>query len=50
MASNHQRNRISNAVDSLIAHLVPGSADDDEQRAQERHDACVDIVRTILDR
>jgi hypothetical protein len=49
MASN-QRNRVSNAIDSLITHLVPGTPHDDEQAVQERHDACFELVRTILDR
>jgi gamma-tubulin complex component 3 len=49
MASN-QRNRVANAIDSLIAHLVPASASDGEQLAQDRHDACFELVRTILDR
>jgi gamma-tubulin complex component 3 len=47
MASS-QRNRVSNAIDSLITHLVPGNPDD--QTAQERHDACFELVRAIIDR
>jgi len=49
MASS-QRNRVSNAIDSLIAHLVPSSPHDDEQTAQERHDASFELVRSILER
>ncbi|KXX75886.1 Spindle pole body component alp6 [Madurella mycetomatis] len=45
-----QRNRISNAIDSLITHLVPSDPNDDEQTAQERHDACFELVRSIFDR
>lgn len=48
--AHNQRNRISNAIDSLIAHLVPAAPHDDEQAAQERHDACFELVRTILER
>ncbi|KAK4229651.1 Spc98 family-domain-containing protein [Podospora fimiseda] len=42
--------RISNAIDSLITHLVPSNPNDTEQQAQERHDACFDLIRTILER
>lgn len=42
--------RITNAIDSLIAHLVPSDSNDDEQEAQERHDNCFELVKTILDR
>ena len=54
MATN-QRNRVSNAIDSLITHLVPGNANgpndaNDDDQAQERHDACFELVRTIFDR
>ncbi len=52
MASN-QRNRVSNAIDSLITHLVPGNPNDpndDDQAAQERHEACFELVRNIFDR
>ncbi|KAK4162590.1 Spc98 family-domain-containing protein [Cladorrhinum sp. PSN259] len=42
--------RVSNAIDSLITHLVPSNPNDSEQQAQERHDACFDLVRTILER
>ncbi|KAK4121359.1 hypothetical protein N657DRAFT_673671 [Parathielavia appendiculata] len=50
MTSN-QRNRVSNAIDSLISHLVPSNpSEEDEQSAQERHDACFELVRNILDR
>lgn len=46
-----QRNRIENAIHSLIAHLVPGNPDDeDEQAAQGRHDACFELVQSILER
>ncbi|KAK0708757.1 Spc98 family-domain-containing protein [Apiosordaria backusii] len=48
--SHAPRNRISNAIDSLITHLVPSNPNDDEQTAQERHDACFELVRTIFER
>jgi gamma-tubulin complex component 3 len=48
--ANNQRNRVSNAIDSLITHLVPSNSGEDEQRAQERHDACFELVRTMLER
>ncbi|KAF7545398.1 hypothetical protein G7046_g9574 [Stylonectria norvegica] len=41
--------RITNAIDSLIAHLVPSDANEDEDVAQERHDTCFELVKTILD-
>ncbi|CAM1501082.1 Fc.00g102440.m01.CDS01 [Cosmosporella sp. VM-42] len=41
--------RITNAIDSLIAHLVPSDPDGDEEAAQERHDTCFELVNTILD-
>ena len=51
MATN-QRNRVSNAIDSLITHLVPGNPNEpnDDDQAQERHDACFELVRKIFDR
>ncbi|KAK3942277.1 Spc98 family-domain-containing protein [Diplogelasinospora grovesii] len=48
--SHDRSNRISNAIDSLITHLVPGDPQDDEQTAQERHDTCFELVRSIFQR
>jgi thioredoxin-like negative regulator of GroEL len=48
--ANNQRNRVSNAIDSLITHLVPAGPHDDEQSVQERHDACFELVRNIFER
>ncbi|KAG7289721.1 hypothetical protein NEMBOFW57_006097 [Staphylotrichum longicolle] len=48
--ANNQRNRVSNAIDSLITHLVPAGPHDDEPSVQERHDACFDLVRNIFER
>lgn len=42
--------RIANAVDSLIAHLVPPNPRESESAAQERHDACFALVKSIIDR
>lgn len=39
--------RIASAIDSLIAHLVPHG---DEPAARERRDACVALVRSIIER
>lgn len=49
MAST-QRNRVNNAIDSLIAHLVPPVPGDDELTAQARHDESFELVRSILER
>ena len=45
-----QNHRVSNAIDSLISHIVPSVPYDDEEAAQERHDNCFDLVRSILER
>lgn len=42
--------RIANAIDSLIAHLVPQIPRQDESAARERHDACFARVKSIIDR
>ncbi|KAM7188309.1 spindle pole body component alp6 [Rhypophila sp. PSN 637] len=47
--SQDRNHRISNAIDSLINHLIPSNPRDDEQTAQERHDACFQIVKSIID-
>ncbi|PHH89049.1 hypothetical protein CDD83_6717 [Cordyceps sp. RAO-2017] len=41
--------RIANAIDSLIAHLIPRNRRDDEAAAQDRHDACFALVKSIID-
>ncbi|RMJ08686.1 hypothetical protein CDV36_011702 [Fusarium kuroshium] len=41
--------RITNAIDSLITHLVPSNPNDTEEVAQERHDTCFEIVKSIID-
>ncbi|KAK4249050.1 Spc98 family-domain-containing protein [Corynascus novoguineensis] len=50
MASNPRNPRVSNAIDSLITHLVPSNPDDDEYAAQRRHRASFELVQSILDR
>lgn len=44
--SNH---RISNAIDSLIGHLIPANPREDEETSQARHDDCFELVRSILE-
>ncbi|KAM0557228.1 hypothetical protein ACHAPJ_005492 [Fusarium lateritium] len=41
--------RITNAIDSLITHIVPTDPNEPEQVAQERHDTCFEIVKSIID-
>ncbi|KAL7767778.1 hypothetical protein ACKLNR_002079 [Fusarium oxysporum f. sp. zingiberi] len=41
--------RITNAIDSLITHIVPSDPNDPEDVAQERHDTCFEIVKSIID-
>lgn len=42
--------RITNAIDSLIAHVVPKQPNDTEEAAQERHDTCFELVKSVLER
>ncbi|KYK60683.1 hypothetical protein DCS_01821 [Drechmeria coniospora] len=42
--------RIAKAIDSLIAHLVPTGADEDESAAQQQHDAYFRLVKNIIDK
>lgn len=42
--------RITNAIDSLITHIVPSDPNASEEAAQERHDTCFELVKSILDR
>ncbi|KAK3681468.1 Spc98 family-domain-containing protein [Podospora appendiculata] len=48
--SQDRGQRVSNAIDSLITHLIPVDPRDDEQTIQERHDACFELVRSIFER
>lgn len=47
--SLEKNSRVSSAIDSLIAHLVPADLDDDDQTSQERHDNCFELARSILE-
>lgn len=42
--------RVSNAIDSLISHLVPRDPNEDEATAQQRHDSCFELAKTLIDR
>jgi gamma-tubulin complex component 3 len=48
--SQDKSSRIYSAVDSLIVHLVPTHPGEDTETAQERHDNCFELVRSIIDR
>ena len=48
--SQEREHRIYNAIDSLIAHIVPTDPEEADDAAQERHDNCFELVKTILDR
>ncbi|KAH7148809.1 Spc98 family-domain-containing protein [Dactylonectria macrodidyma] len=41
--------RITNAIDSLITHIVPSDPNASEEAVQERHDTCFELVKSILD-
>lgn len=42
--------RIANAIDSLITHLIPINPHEDEDAAQQRHDNCFEFVKTLIER
>ena len=42
--------RISNAIDSLVSHLIPRNPQEDDAAAQERHNLCFELSKTIIDR
>ncbi|KAK0726957.1 Spc98 family-domain-containing protein [Lasiosphaeria miniovina] len=48
--SNDRGHRVASAIDSLITHLLPANPDDDDQVAQDKHDACFELVRSIIER
>jgi len=48
--SNERGPRVANAIHSLIDHLVPSDAQDDRDSADERHDACFQLARSIFER
>lgn len=41
--------RIIAALGQLIAHIVPSDPDEDPDSAQDRHDACLELVTSIID-
>ncbi|GAO15319.1 uncharacterized protein UV8b_04858 [Ustilaginoidea virens] len=41
--------RIISALEHLIAHIVPTDPDEDPDAAQERHDACLEYVKSVID-
>ncbi|KAL2891826.1 Spc97/Spc98 family protein [Ceratocystis lukuohia] len=48
MADNKIESRITNAIDRLVSHLIPNDPDEDESIAQQRHDHCFNVTKTIL--
>ncbi|GKT50350.1 splicing factor 3B subunit 6-like protein [Colletotrichum spaethianum] len=47
--SANREHRIAGAVDSLIAHLIPNDPHEDDAAAQERHDHCFELVKSVLE-
>ncbi|KAK2003176.1 Spc97/Spc98 family protein [Colletotrichum falcatum] len=47
--SANREHRIASAVDSLIAHLIPNDPHEDDAAAQERHDNCFELVKSVLE-
>lgn len=41
--------RITNAIDNLVSHLIPRDPQEDEDSAQKRHDMCFELAKTIID-
>lgn len=37
------------ALEHLIGHIVPNDPDEDPETAQERHDACLEHVASIIE-
>lgn len=42
--------RIIGVLEHLIGHIVPNDPDEDADAAQERHDACLEHVTSIIER
>ncbi|CAG9949645.1 unnamed protein product [Clonostachys rosea f. rosea IK726] len=40
--------RVTNAIDNLISHLIPRDPREDESAVQERHDACFELARNLI--
>ncbi|MBE3048326.1 hypothetical protein IMZ48_38645 [Candidatus Bathyarchaeota archaeon] len=49
MAPNKD-DRVADAVDRLIAHMIPADPHEDEEAAQEKHDYCFELVKSVLER
>ena len=49
MAPNKD-DRVADAVDRLIAHLIPSDPNEDAGAAQQRHDYCFELVKSVLER
>lgn len=49
MAPNKD-DRVADAVDRLIAHLIPADPREGEEAVQERHDYCFELVKNVLAR
>ncbi|KAK5987456.1 Spindle pole body component alp6 [Cladobotryum mycophilum] len=41
--------RVANAIDNLITHIIPTDPQEDAATANKRHDACYELVKTIID-
>merc|ERR1712000_101168 len=41
--------RISNAIDNLVAHIVPRDPAQDDQAAQQHHDTCFELAKSLID-
>lgn len=42
--------RLSNAIDNLVGHLVPNNPRESQDVSQQRHDKCIRMTKTILER
>lgn len=42
--------RVADAVERLITHLIPVDPREDEDTVQERHDYCFELVKSILEK
>lgn len=43
-------NKLVDAVDRLITHIIPTNPREGEDAAQKRHDDCFELVKNILER
>lgn len=42
--------RVADAVERLITHLIPVDPREDEGAVQERHDYCFELVKSVLEK